>query len=54
MMDKESYHYKQAEKLSNMYTFKKMLGAPHKRLHNIDRKIKWHIKKMMAIRNNKR
>lgn len=44
-------HWLEAVKLSNQYRWQKALGASHKRLHNIDRQMKYHLNKMMQKRN---
>lgn len=46
------YHLSQAQSLGRKYQMLKLVGAPHKRLHNIDRAMKWHIKKATCMVNH--
>lgn len=43
-------HWLKAVQLGNEYRYQKMMGAPHQKLHALDRQMKFHLKKVEALK----
>jgi hypothetical protein len=43
-------HWLKAIQLGNEYRYQKLMGAPHHKLHNLDRQMKFHLKKVEALK----